>query len=93
MLTRMHKETVYRLGVDALACDEAHCLKNRDSQITQAVAGLPTQRRLLLSGTPVQVRVAWPSGLRRLSGVWLAVVSAFTASCKEPPLVQRFTSP
>ena len=47
---RMHKAEVYRLGIDLAVCDEAHMLKNSDAQITQAVAGLPTKRRLLVSG-------------------------------------------
>jgi hypothetical protein len=32
---------------------QAHFLKNGEAQITQAVSGLPTQRRLLMSGTPI----------------------------------------
>jgi len=51
----MHKDTVYNKKVDLVVCDEAHTLKNGDSQVTMAVAGLPAVRRLLLSGTPVQV--------------------------------------
>jgi SNF2-related domain len=46
---------VYRLAIDVVMCDEAHFLKNSGSQITQAVAGLANaQRRLLMSGTPIQ---------------------------------------
>lgn len=51
-----HKEAVYRKNVDLVMCDEAHFMKNGEAQITQAVAGIPAARRLLLSGTPVQVR-------------------------------------
>lgn len=32
---------------------QAHFLKNGEAQITQAVSGLPTQRRLLMSGTQI----------------------------------------
>lgn len=40
---------------DALCCClQAHFLKNGEAQITQAVSGLPAQRRLLMSGTPIQ---------------------------------------
>lgn len=46
----MHKAEVYKLGIDLCVCDEAHVLKNSDAQITQAVSGLPTKRRLLVSG-------------------------------------------
>jgi hypothetical protein len=47
---RMHKVEVGKLGIDVCMCDEAHQLKNTDAQITQAVAGLVTKRRLLISG-------------------------------------------
>jgi SNF2 family DNA or RNA helicase len=46
----MHRAEVSKLGIDCCMCDEAHVLKNADAQITQAVAGLPTRRRLLVSG-------------------------------------------
>lgn len=36
--------------LQVVMCDEAHFLKNSDAQITQAVAGLPARRRLLMSG-------------------------------------------
>lgn len=39
-----------RSGSAAAVCLQAHFLKNGDAQITQAVAGLSTQRRLLMSG-------------------------------------------
>eukprot|EP00967_Tisochrysis_lutea_P077182 scaffold104732_cov17-Tisochrysis_lutea.AAC.1 len=54
----MHKDTVYNKKVDLVICDEAHTLKNGDSQVTMAVSNLPAVRRLLLSGTPVQVWLA-----------------------------------
>ncbi|KAH9084872.1 hypothetical protein Ae201684P_002107 [Aphanomyces euteiches] len=39
---------------ELLICDEAHRLKNSQSQINQALAALPCRRRILLSGTPMQ---------------------------------------
>lgn len=50
LVPRMHKAEVGKLGIDVVMCDEAHQLKNTDAQITQAVAGLATKRRLLISG-------------------------------------------
>ena len=47
---RMHKVEVGKLGIDIVMCDEAHQLKNAEAQGTQAVAGLATKRRLLISG-------------------------------------------
>lgn len=37
-----------------LICDEAHRLKNKDTKTAIALAALPTRRRVLLSGTPIQ---------------------------------------
>eukprot|EP00983_Pelagomonas_calceolata_P042348 1138468-Pelagomonas_calceolata.AAC.1 len=54
----MHKDTVYNKKVDLVICDEAHTLKNGDSQVTMAVSNLPAVRRLLLSGTPVQLIIS-----------------------------------
>jgi DNA repair and recombination protein RAD54B len=51
----MHKVEVGKLGIDVVMCDEAHHLKNTDAQITQAVSGLATRRRLLISGAPACV--------------------------------------
>ncbi|EFJ41266.1 hypothetical protein VOLCADRAFT_107785 [Volvox carteri f. nagariensis] len=70
---RMHREAVVRKGVDIVICDEAHTLKNGESQLTKAVAGLPARMRLLLSGTPIQNDLAsaagWREGGRRGSSV------------------------
>ncbi|KXZ43971.1 hypothetical protein GPECTOR_76g792 [Gonium pectorale] len=51
---RMHRDAVARKGIDIVVCDEAHTLKNGESQLTQSVASLPAKMRLLLSGTPIQ---------------------------------------
>jgi DNA repair and recombination protein RAD54 and RAD54-like protein len=39
---------------DLLVCDEAHRLKNSDNQTSRALNSLPVQRRVLLTGTPMQ---------------------------------------
>ena len=39
---------------DLLICDEAHRLKNSQTQTTQSLASLACRRRVLLSGTPMQ---------------------------------------
>lgn len=39
---------------DLLVCDEAHRLKNSDNQTSKALASIPVQRRVLLTGTPMQ---------------------------------------
>jgi DNA repair and recombination protein RAD54 and RAD54-like protein len=39
---------------DLLVCDEAHRLKNSENQTSRALNSLPVQRRILLTGTPMQ---------------------------------------
>ncbi len=39
---------------DLLICDEAHRLKNSQTQTTRSLASLACRRRVLLSGTPMQ---------------------------------------
>ncbi|KAI9915281.1 hypothetical protein PsorP6_008499 [Peronosclerospora sorghi] len=39
---------------ELLICDEAHRLKNANSQIYKALSSLPCRKRVLLSGTPMQ---------------------------------------
>lgn len=40
--------------VDLLICDEGHRLKNDKIKTTKALDSLPTKRRIILSGTPIQ---------------------------------------
>lgn len=51
---RMHVDEVCACDIDLVFCDEAHQLKNKDAQVTMAVSRLPTLRRLLITGTPIQ---------------------------------------
>lgn len=37
-----------------MVCDEGHRLKNNKIKTSQAVSSLPTKRRIILSGTPIQ---------------------------------------
>ena len=41
-------------AVDLVVCDEGHRLKNAEIKTTKAVDLLPTKRRIILSGTPIQ---------------------------------------
>ena len=41
--------------VGLLLCDEAHRLKNAENQTYTALYSLNVQRRVLITGTPVQV--------------------------------------
>ena len=55
---RTYKEVFYKPGkVDLLICDEAHRLKNDQTQTSVTLAALPTLKRVLLSGTPLQNRL------------------------------------
>jgi hypothetical protein len=49
-----HLERARRTNWDVLVVDEAHYLRNRESQTWQAVNALPRQFLLLLTATPVQ---------------------------------------
>ena len=49
-----HLELARQAHWDILVVDEAHYLRNRDSQAWQAVNALPRQFLLLLTATPVQ---------------------------------------
>lgn len=46
-----------REGCDLLVLDEAGAIRNPASQISKAIAKLPAQRRIALSGTPVENRL------------------------------------
>ncbi|MCO5556934.1 hypothetical protein L7F22_010489 [Adiantum nelumboides] len=41
-------------GPDVLVCDEAHMIKNRKADITQSLKLVRTQRRIALTGSPLQ---------------------------------------
>ncbi|KAJ3281553.1 DNA repair and recombination protein rad54b [Borealophlyctis nickersoniae] len=41
-------------SIDLVICDEGHRLKNSQIRTAQALKALPTKRRLILSGTPIQ---------------------------------------
>ncbi|KAI5082190.1 hypothetical protein GOP47_0001933 [Adiantum capillus-veneris] len=52
---RMHAKKLQQTGsCDLLICDEAHRLKNDQTRTNKALAGLQCNRRVLLSGTPMQ---------------------------------------
>ncbi|KAJ1658042.1 DNA-dependent ATPase protein rad54 [Dispira simplex] len=51
---RTHIDTLKSGPVGLLLCDEGHRLKNANSQTFQALNMLQVQRRVILSGTPIQ---------------------------------------
>nr|GMD63545.1 protein CHROMATIN REMODELING 25 [Ipomoea batatas] len=56
---RMHSSKFSNdISCDLLICDEAHRLKNDQTLTNRALASLSCKRRILLSGTPMQVRIA-----------------------------------
>ncbi|XP_032821855.1 DNA repair and recombination protein RAD54-like [Petromyzon marinus] len=51
---RLHAEVLHRGRVGLVICDEGHRLKNAENQTYQALNSLNAQRRVLISGTPIQ---------------------------------------
>ncbi|KAL3924479.1 MAG: hypothetical protein SGILL_001018, partial [Bacillariaceae sp.] len=52
--THVGRLTKYKNCCDLLVCDEAHRLKNNENQTSRALDSIPVQRRVLLTGTPMQ---------------------------------------
>nr|CDS28837.2 dna repair and recombination protein rad54 [Hymenolepis microstoma] len=51
---RLHVGELHKGTVGLIICDEGHRLKNSENQTYQALVQLNCQRRVLLSGTPIQ---------------------------------------
>ena len=51
---RLYSHILNTSEVGMVLCDEGHRLKNCENQTYQALMGLQTKRRVLLSGTPIQ---------------------------------------
>ncbi|KAH7697242.1 RAD54 DNA repair protein [Aphelenchoides avenae] len=51
---RLYTDILHKSEVGLVICDEGHRLKNSDNQTYQALSGLKCQRRVLISGTPIQ---------------------------------------
>ncbi|MCL4134305.1 UNVERIFIED_CONTAM: hypothetical protein GTU68_060066, partial [Idotea baltica] len=51
---RLHAEILQKSPVGLLICDEGHRLKNFESQTYQALMSIQSERRIIISGTPIQ---------------------------------------
>uniref|UniRef100_A0A4W6CVA6 DNA repair and recombination protein RAD54-like n=1 Tax=Lates calcarifer TaxID=8187 RepID=A0A4W6CVA6_LATCA len=51
---RLHAGVLHKGKVGLVICDEGHRLKNSDNQTYQALNAMSAQRRVLISGTPIQ---------------------------------------
>ncbi|XP_067086637.1 DNA repair and recombination protein RAD54-like [Osmerus mordax] len=51
---RLHAAVLHKGKVGLVICDEGHRLKNSDNQTYQALNAMSAQRRVLISGTPIQ---------------------------------------
>uniref|UniRef100_A0A1I7VZT2 DNA repair and recombination protein RAD54-like n=1 Tax=Loa loa TaxID=7209 RepID=A0A1I7VZT2_LOALO len=51
---RLHASILLQKEIGLIICDEGHRLKNSDNQTYQALFGLKCERRVLISGTPIQ---------------------------------------
>lgn len=53
---RLNVAGLQDVPIGLLLCDEGHRLKNGESQTFTALNGLKVDRRVILSGTPIQVK-------------------------------------
>jgi DNA repair and recombination RAD54-like protein len=53
---RLNVAELANVPIGLMLCDEGHRLKNGESQTFKALTGLNVDRRVILSGTPIQVR-------------------------------------
>lgn len=51
---RLHASVLHQSNVGLVICDEGHRLKNSENMTYQALNALKAERRVLLSGTPIQ---------------------------------------
>ncbi|KAI6232961.1 DNA repair and recombination protein RAD54-like [Aphelenchoides fujianensis] len=51
---RLYADILHKSEIGLVICDEGHRLKNNDNQTYQALSGLKCDRRVLISGTPIQ---------------------------------------
>lgn len=51
---RLYAKILHSSEVGLVLCDEGHRLKNSENQTYQALMGLNSKRRILISGTPIQ---------------------------------------
>lgn len=52
---RLNVAELANIPIGLMLCDEGHRLKNGESQTFKALTGLNVDRRVILSGTPIQV--------------------------------------
>lgn len=53
---RAYSKYLKKSPIGLLLCDEGHRLKNSGSLLFKELNDLPVQRRVILSGTPIQVK-------------------------------------
>jgi DNA repair and recombination RAD54-like protein len=53
---RAYTKYLQKCSIGILLCDEGHRLKNRDSKLYTELNSLQVTRRVILSGTPIQVK-------------------------------------
>ena len=50
-------ESIVAAKIDLVICDEGHRLKNEAIKISQCLQTLSTRKRIILTGTPIQVQL------------------------------------
>ncbi|ELP93312.1 lymphoid-specific helicase, putative [Entamoeba invadens IP1] len=73
-----------------IVCDEGHRLKNADIKSSQAVSRVPTRRRVILSGTPIQNELGeFYAMVSFVNPNVLSEISTFRRIFEEPILISR----
>ena len=104
--THVGRISKYPDGCDLLVCDEAHRLKNSENQTSTALNSIPVKRRVLLTGTPMQVikrshrcplrshaRVARVCGTRVCPSLVHACLRSLFTRVRPPRTTSRSSSP
>lgn len=90
MMPTSSTKTSYSPVCDMIICDEAHKLKNAESELSKCLSALPARKRILLSGTPMQNELTEFFNMVNFCnpGV-LGTVSEFRRNYERPILASR----
>jgi DNA repair and recombination RAD54-like protein len=87
---RLHADVLCKGPIGLVICDEGHRLKNSENQTYNALNQLMSQRRILLSGTPIQNDLLeYFSLIQFVNGTILGTATEFRKRFENPILRGR----